>query len=269
MDIISIVLYGVIQGVAEFLPISSSGHLALLPHVLNISDPGVAFDLAMHVGTAFAVILYFYKELWKMTKELFSIIKNRKVETPMGFYVVNMIFSTFITVIFAYAIKDIAATFGRGKNMIALNLLMFGVLMWVGDRYGKEGSDDIMSKDLSWKNAGLIGLFQAIAVFPGVSRSGATLTISRFLKFSREEASRYSFLLSLPIIIGGFIHKLPELASNGSISLFDCLIGVVISFVVGLITIHFFLKLIKRIGLGIFSLYRIILAALIFFLLQA
>jgi len=268
MDFISTFLYGAIQGVTEFLPVSSSGHLALLPYVLKIKDPGVAFDLAMHVGTALAVMIYFYKELGKMTFELFSMMKTRKITSPHGFYVVNMIVSTVVTVIFAFLFKDFAATFGRGKNIIALNLFFFGLLMWIGDRFGGEGEDDTMSSSLSWTKAALIGFFQGLAIFPGVSRSGSTLTIARFLKFSREEASRYSFLLSLPIILGGFIHKLPELASNGAISFADCFIGVVVSFVVGLITIHFFLKLIKKIGLGVFSLYRMILAVAIFFLLE-
>ncbi len=268
MDYISTILYGAIQGFTEFLPVSSSGHLALLPYVLKIKDPGVAFDLAMHVGTALAVMLYFYKELLKMTRELIVIIKKRRVETPFGFYVINMIFSTIITVILAFIIKDFAATIGRSKNFIAFNLLFFGLLMWIADRRAGEGRDDLMSSKLSWSKAALIGFFQAMAIFPGVSRSGATLTIARFLKFSREEASRYSFLLSLPIILGGFIHKLPELAANGAISFADCALGVVVSFIVGLVTIHFFLKLIKRVGLGIFSLYRVILAIVIFFFLQ-
>lgn len=252
--------YGIIQGVTEFLPVSSSGHLALLPHYLKISDPGVAFDLAMHVGTALAVFVYFFKEI----KTIFTSALAKDQTSDLGAgrnKLFNMMISTVVTFVLVFLLKDVASSFGRSAAMISLNLVIFGALMWFFDHRGVSNKTSLMSKKVDYKRAILIGLFQGLAVFPGVSRSGATLTISRFLKLSRMEATRYSFLLSLPVIFAGFIYKLPEvLNSNTAFSFLSLGIGLVLSFVVGLLTIHYFLKLISTTGLWVFSIYRFIMA---------
>jgi undecaprenyl-diphosphatase len=264
MDVLSSSIYGIVQGITEFLPVSSSGHLALLPHFMNINDPGVAFDLTMHVGTALAVLIYFWRDVCKLLTQYWECRFFSKEVFHKNAYCINYLFSTIITVVLAFAIKDFAATIGRSILFISSNLIFFGILMFIADKWGRHGANGQMDNSIKVKESLLIGLFQGFAVFPGVSRSGSTLTISRFLGISREEASRYSFLLSLPIILGGFILKLPELSSNQSVDLQTCLVGGVVSLLVGLLTIHLFLKIIKKLGLWIFSIYRIIFALYIF-----
>ncbi len=250
--------YGVIQGITEFLPVSSSGHLALLPHYLKIDDPGVAFDLAMHVGTALAVFVYFFKDIKEIVTSAFS----EGIEKEKGRnWLFNIGLSTGITFILAYALKDTAEVYGRSAVMISANLVLFGALMWFFDHRGTRSETEFMTAKVDYKRSLLIGLFQGLAVFPGVSRSGGTLTISRFLGLSRIEATRYSFLLSLPVIGAGFVYKLPQLFSaEAAFSITSLVVGLVLSFIVGLATIHYFLKYVSSMGLWIFSIYRFILA---------
>ena len=265
MDVLSAIIYGIIQGVTEFLPISSSGHLALAPAILKIKDPGVAFDLTMHLGTALAVIVYFRSDLFKMFGEFGSVFKLKKFDPKKSPYLFNIILSTFVTGVIGLTIKNIAATWGRSPIIIASNLFLFGLIMWLFDLWGSRerdnAKDELMTSHLEVKKSLLIGLFQALAVFPGVSRSGATLSISRILGLNRYEAARYSFILSLPIILAGFLLKLPEL--SGEINITITIIGVLVSFVVGMISIHWFLKIISKWGLVVFFIYRAILALVV------
>ena len=266
MDYLAAFYYGIIQGLTEFLPVSSSGHLALLPTVLNISDPGVVFDLAMHLGTAFSIFLYFHKDIKSILKESISLLNKNYIKTEKTYFTLNLLIATSTTLVLVLIAKKFAFEHGRQVNIIAINLLLFGILMWIFDSRGKMSETYYMNKKIDYKKATLIGLFQAMAIFPGVSRSGATLTISRALGLSREESTRFSFLLSLPIIIGGLVFKLPEFFSGKvQFDLSICLFGIFVSFVIGLITIHFFLIFIKRMGLWIFSIYRVALAILLLF----
>lgn len=264
MNELAAITYGLIQGLTEFLPVSSSGHLALLPHFLKIEDPGVFFDLAMHVGTALSILLYFQKEVRHLIKQALNVLIRPSTYSSEA-YVLNMILATITTVIWVFLLKGFAEDYGRDPNIIAINLIVFGLIMIVADKFFVDLETGMMEKPQLGR-ASLIGFFQALAIFPGVSRSGSTLTISRFLGLGREEATRFSFLLSLPLIFGGFLYKLPN-ASTESFQLIPCLIGVIISFITGLVTIHFFLKFIKKIGLMSFGIYRFILAGVIFSLL--
>lgn len=255
-------LYGLIQGVSEFAPVSSSGHLALLPHVIGFTDPGVAFDLSMHMGTAMAVMIYFYKDIQKLILSLLTYAFRRKKDQYF-YFTTNFIISTIVTVIMVVLVKDIAAGFGRNPNMIAFNLIFFGIVMWGADHFFQI-KNELNMKVGAIKKAIYIGFAQGLAVFPGVSRSGITLTAARMFNLSRMESARYSFLLSVPIILAGAIYKAPEIMKvNASYNLTELLIGVISSFLFGLLTIHFFLKILKRFGLGFFAIYRIIIAILV------
>jgi len=262
MDYPSSIIYGVIQGVTEFLPVSSSGHLALLPQFLKISDPGVAFDLSMHIGTALAVMIYFRRELWKLTLGFFNLFNLKKPHDP---HVVNLLFATIISFILILFIKKFAADFGRSPLMIAINLIFFGLLMWGVDKVSSKNSEHRIDQTIMWKASFFIGLMQALAIFPGVSRSGITITTGRLFALTREQSSRFSFLLSLPVIWGGFIFKLPELTQAPSFDFINCLIGTGVSFFTGILAIHFFISTINKIGFGGFTLYRILLALMILF----
>lgn len=264
MNFFDATIYGIIQGLTEFLPVSSSGHLALLPALLTIEDPGNAFDLAMHLGTAFAIILYFYKDICILLKSSFLLLFKRDENCEFQRKAFYMLVATFSTGVVAISVKSFVESYGRNSTFIAFNLAFFGILMWIADSKCKQATHEVFAQKGQWKKAFLIGLLQSVALFPGVSRSGITLTTARFLSISREEGSRFSFLLSLPLIIGGALLKLPELTkANDAFNLSTCVFGVIISFVVGLVTIHYFLKFIKRVGLIPFSIYRFILALVI------
>jgi undecaprenyl-diphosphatase len=264
MDFGWALFYGFIQGVSEFLPISSSGHLALIPFFFKLEDPGVLFDLLMHLGTAIAVILYFRKEVYELIIEFKNLLITRNLKESV--FVQNFLLSTFASFVLILAIKDISFSYGRAANIIGFNFIFFGILMYFADKKGNKGVD--LTKQKSLKNSILIGLSQSLAVFPGVSRSGITLTSSRYLGMGRVEASRFSFLLSLPVIIGGILFKIPEIM-NGSIESVDysiMIFGILFSFLFGIITIHIFLKMIAKIGLVYFSIYRVAVGVLLVYL---
>lgn len=255
-------IYGLIQGLAEFLPISSSGHLAILPSLINFKDPGVVFDLLLHVGTALAIIVYFNKEIKSLIVQLLNILKTRSLDG--SWFVINFVIATMMSIIFILVFKDLAQSIGRSTDLIAVNLIVFGVFMWISD-LKKTDDSKVMSSKGSIKSALVIGISQSLAIFPGASRSGVTLTAARNMSISREEASRFSFLLSLPIIIASTIYKLPEILDGSAtyVGPVNILLAIIISFVVGLLTIHFFLKFIKRIGLLPFAIYRVVLGIIL------
>lgn len=258
-DSIIAVIYGVIQGITEFLPVSSSGHLALIPYFLGAKDPGVFFDLAMHMGTALAVIFSFRNKISTLLNQTINITKADQSAFARNFYM-----ASFVTVIFVFGLKGFAEDYGRSPSFIAFNLVFFGALMWLCDSIGKKNHNLTEKADLT--RSALIGLSQSLAIFPGVSRSGVTLTSARLLGLSREDAASFSFLLSLPIIIGGFFYKLfglYQIDALQSINWTSVVIGVCVSFIVGIITIKFFMSLLSRVGLWIYFWYRLILAAII------
>lgn len=266
MDLFSSIIYGIIQGLTEFLPVSSSAHLALLPHFMHIKDPGISFDLAMHVGTALSIILYFRKEVLQLIAATIEwILKRKENQHPYRYYALNMIISTTATVVMVLIIKKAALDYGRFPALIAFNLFIFGLLMVVADYLSKSNSDLEMN-NFQWKASLAIGLFQAFAIFPGVSRSGSTLTIARFMHLTREEATRFSFLLAVPIIFAGMGEHLPALIrGEESFDIIACLIGISVSFVTGLLTIHFFLGVVRKLGLAIFAVYRMIFSVVVYY----
>lgn len=263
MTYLHAVIYGFVQGISEFLPISSSGHLALLPRVMEFKDPGIAFDLAMHVGTAFAIICYFWRDLLTLLDALISKLKGEDDER--SYYAINLLIASVATVILVFMVKDYASVHARNPTWIAVNLMVFGAFMFVSDKFAKQNGPGAFDSLKGYKKAILIGLAQAIAVFPGVSRSGITIGTARAMKVGRIEAARFSFLLSLPVILGGFILKARELTVAGSVGMGHCLVGVIASFVVGILTIHFFMRLISRIGLVYFVAYRFLIAAILLY----
>lgn len=259
------VIYGLLQGVTEFLPVSSSAHLALLPHLFKFKDPGVFFDLAMHVGTAIAIFCYFYKEIFSLLKELMYLFIPGHKGFGQRYWLVNMIISVGATAVFYILLKDLANSYGRNPLLISVNLILFGAFLFFADRF-EQGSETMHTKE-SWKKALIIGLAQTAAIFPGVSRSGITITAARFLKISRVESSKYSFLLALPPIFAGIILKYNGSSINfAAFEWRHVIIGSIISFIVAILTIHLFLKWIQKIGFQIFFFYRILLGVSVYFL---
>lgn len=263
MTPIEALVYGIIQGLSEFLPISSSGHLALLPHVMNIKDPGVVFDLMMHFGTGMAVMVYFRSEIYRYAKTFRPSLVDLRQGGEDRWFVRNFMFATFVSVFFILLLIPFSK-YARAPWVIIMNLMVFGLVLWVADIMNRRRESLLetpMLKGMQWKMAGLIGLGQAMAIFPGVSRSGMTLSVALLLGMRRKEAGSFSFLLSLPIIFAGILKEIPDLMreqdDSGMIAL---AVGIVTSFTVGWLTIHFFMKLIGKIHLGYFSLYRWVIA---------
>jgi undecaprenyl-diphosphatase len=270
MNSIEAIIYGVIQGLSEFLPVSSSGHLALLPYVMQIKDPGVVFDLMMHLGTAIAVITYFRHDILKYAKTITPSLIDLKQGTPSQWFVRNFLFTTFVSVLLIVALIPISKL-ARDPNIIVFNLVVFGAVLWIADVYNRRKTqllDSPMESKMQWKMAAMIGAAQALAIFPGVSRSGITLSVALILGMRRKEAGAYSFLMSLPIILAGILKEVPELMHAGNERLVILFWGVTSSFIVGWLTIHFFMKLIGSIKLGYFSVYRWVLAILMLVLLN-
>lgn len=265
MNFVEAIVYGLIQGLSEFLPVSSSGHLALLPYVMKIEDPGVVFDLMMHLGTGLAVITYFWRDILRYVKTFTPSLVNFNEGSEDHWFVRNFIFSTFVSVVFILILLPVSK-FARDPWVIIFNLSAFGGLLWFADWKNSKNQkllDSPMLGSFQIKIAGLIGLAQAMAIFPGVSRSGITLTMALLLGMRRKEAGAYSFLLSLPIIFAGILKEVPDLMrTQDNSSLLVLLTGVITSFVVGFITVHFFMTLIGELHLKYFTFYRWFLAIL-------
>ncbi|MCB9061728.1 MAG: undecaprenyl-diphosphate phosphatase [Halobacteriovoraceae bacterium] len=256
-------VYGLVQGLSEFLPVSSSGHLALLPRLMSLKDPGVAFDLAMHVGTALAIAVYFRHEILKLINP--KILHKDELGNRSKHYylLMNYSSSTIASVLLILILRPVSV-FARTPMFISLDLFVFALLMWWSDK--KKDHEESHMFEIQWKKSILIGLSQALAIFPGVSRSGVTISMGRYLGLSRKESSQYSFLLSLPLIFAGMISKMPELMIQDNTITFDIILfGVFISFIVGLITLHYFLSFIRKMGLNLFVGYRILLSIIIFY----
>lgn len=267
MNSLEAVIYGIIQGLSEFLPVSSSGHLALLPHFMHIEDPGVKFDLMMHLGTALAVMVYFKDLIIKLLKQIKPLILFKK--DPLGelHFARNFIISTAASVVCILILLPFSKM-AREPWVIVLNLSVFGALLWFADWFNAKNhmKSNPMEEGIQWKLAVLIGVAQSLAIFPGVSRSGITITMALLLGLRRKDAGAFSFLLSLPIIFAGILKEIPELMSGGdSTAILPLVLGVITSFVVGFLTIHFFMKLIAKIPLYVFSIYRWIIAATVYF----
>ncbi len=257
MSLLESILYGITQGITEFLPISSSAHLALLPKFLKFQDPGAFFDLSLHLGTALAILLYFRREVRAVGVDLWKMILSKRVSTPSEAFSLNLIVATITTVLFAFALKGPALEYGRSVVFIGANFIVFGILMLLADTFGPSLPEGLMQK-IQKKRSFFIGLAQVLALFPGVSRSGATLTMGRMMGLNRSESTRFSFLLSLPLIIGGIILEHRRFLSEDTPFEFSSVVtGCVVSFVVGLAVIHYFLKWIPKMGLWPFAVYRV------------
>jgi len=266
MDPIHVIVLAIVQGLSEFLPISSSGHLVLVPHVLGWPDQGLAFDVAVHVGTLAAVIAYFRAQLLRMARAWFASLAGRGL-TPDGRLAWCVVLGTIPVGAVGLVFGDLIEQELRNPLFVAGTLAGFGLLMWLADWLGGERRDEYT---VGWRDALLIGSAQALALMPGTSRSGVTMTMARALGLTRAAAARFSFLLAVPgIAMAGGWELLQLLAGPGDGVDWSMMgLGAAGSAVTGYLCIHVFLRVIERIGLLPFALYRLVLAALILLILN-
>jgi undecaprenyl-diphosphatase len=262
MTVFQAMVLGLIQGLSELLPISSSAHLALTPWLLNWPDPGLAFDVALHVGTLAAVIWYFRHEWPPLIRASFAVVRNRRVTTEHDARVVGIVLGTIPAAVAGLFLKDSAETLFRDPALIATTLIMMGALLWAVDRYMRADRD--LSR-MRWREALMIGVAQMFALVPGVSRSGATITGARLLRFDRRSAAVFSFLLSMPITAAAAIVKVPDAIAEGGISA-ALIVGVVSAAASSWVAITVLLRFVSRHSYGVFAIYRVVLGALVFVL---
>jgi undecaprenyl-diphosphatase len=250
---------GLIQGLTEFLPVSSSAHLSLAPWLFRWQDPGLGFDVALHFGTLVAVLWYFRAEWGKLIAAAMSMIRNRSVRTVEEKRVLFLILATIPGAIGGFLLEKQAETTFRAPALTASVLIIMGVVLWAADRFA---SMDRELTGMRWLDALLIGVSQVFALIPGVSRSGSTITAGRVLKFDRQSAAVFSFLMSMPIIAAAVVLKGPEaLRTNGFSA--PLVIGVVASAVSGWLAISILLRYVSRHSYGIFAVYRIVLGIVV------
>ncbi len=250
---------GVVQGISEFLPISSSAHLALLEHYLHVEAGGLGFDILLHVGTLFALVAYFYQDWLDMAQAFISPSRSNRPERKMLFFI---IVATIPGALAGMLLEKKAETIFREPARIAILLGSVGLLLVLAEILARHRRrlDQITLKD-----AVLIGLSQALAIMPGVSRSGITMTTGLFLGFNRPAAARFSFLMSTPIIAGAGLHHIPKWIHEpaGTLPLLPATLGFLASVISSYFTIKFLLRFLQNHTFIPFAVYRFLLAAVI------
>ena len=259
MSIFKAVILGIIQGIAEFLPISSSAHLILVPYLFGWKESGLAFDVALHFGTMLAVLVVFFKDWWDLFIGAVKDVKNKEKSTngKMFWYLVA---ATIPAALAGFLLDDIVENVIRNQSWImATALAVMGVLIYLGDKWAqKHYKKQVEFKDISLKQALLVGVSQAFAVIPGFSRSGTTILAGRLMGMSKEAITKFTFLLSVPVICGAAILKVGDLVVTKEV-----IIGIISSFAAGLLTIKFLLNYIKKHDFSVFAFYRVILAVIV------
>ena len=259
MDIIQVIALALIQGITEFLPISSSAHLILPKEVLGWPDQGLSFDVAVHVGTLSAVLIYFRKDIIELIRGWFLSISANNTN-PHGKLAWQIIVATLPAALAGLLLGDFIEDNLRSIAVIAVTTILFGVILGWADRSAKES---IPLVNMSFKLALIIGMAQALALVPGTSRSGITITMALFLGFGREDSARFSFLLSIPIILLSGSYKGLQLLGTAGVDWHNIVVGVVLSAVSAYFCIHYFLSFINRIGMMPFVIYRMVLGVVL------
>ncbi|MEM6907328.1 MAG: undecaprenyl-diphosphate phosphatase [Pseudomonadota bacterium] len=279
MTFLQLLIIAVVQGITEFLPISSSGHLILIPFFTEFPDQGPLIDVAVHVGSLLAIIVYFFKDVVVLARGGFASIGIGKapIERRLFWWIV---LGTIPAVAFGLSIKlgafnglatqlfgieivdgDLMSSI-RFTDLIAFNLVVYGLLLGLADWLGRETK---VFEDMTWRDGLLVGLAQALAIIPGTSRSGVTMTAARALGYQRVEAARFSFLLSIPAVAGAGVLIVPEIFEAGAGLAFDALIAGVLTFISAFLTMAFLMSFLKRASMLVFVIYRVALGAALFY----
>jgi undecaprenyl-diphosphatase len=259
MTVFQAVVLGVLQGLAEFLPISSSAHLTLAPWLFGWPDPGLAFDVALHVGTLAAVLWFFRAEWVRLVAAGLRVIVHRGARTAEEKRAVFLVIATIPGGIGGLLLGDLAESTFRSPSLIAVALIVMGVLLWVVDRMVPATRE---LDSMRWTDALLVGLAQVCALVPGVSRSGSTITGGRLLRFDRQSAAVFSFLMSMPITAAAALHEVPKAIAAGGFGA-PLVAGVLASAVSGWLAIAVLLRYLGRHDFAVFAIYRFVLGAIV------
>lgn len=268
MDYLLAILAGVVQGATEFIPVSSSAHLVILHDLLKFNLPdNLAFDAILHLGTFFALLIFFWRDVLDLIKGFFSSLTNWNLKNDLNQRLAWLIIIGSVPAIFfGMLLNDyIDANLHEGKfavAVIAFMLVVVALLFWWAEKYSKR-TDGI--KDMSWQKSLICGLAQAIALIPGVSRSGITIIAGMGQKLKREEAAKFSFLLSMPVIFGAGFKSLLDVSFNQDINFALLASGFLSALVSGYLAVKFFLRYLNSHSLSVFAWYRVILAAALVF----
>jgi undecaprenyl-diphosphatase len=245
---VEVLILSIIQGITEFLPVSSSSHLIIISDYINFKDKGLSIDISLHLGSLLAVITYFFKDIINFINNKDLLLKILVSSLPVmlvGFILVE---------------TNIIANL-RTIEIIGWTTLIFGILLYISDRYALLKN---IENNFNYKSALLIGLFQVLSLVPGVSRSGITITAARLLNFKRFDAAKISFLLSIPTLTAVSLFGLRNLVVSQDLNFSILnLISIIFSFIFSIITIKFFLKYIKRFSLNLFVIYRVVLGVML------
>ncbi|MCM2680372.1 undecaprenyl-diphosphate phosphatase [Echinimonas agarilytica] len=259
MTTLEAIVLALIQGLTEFLPISSSAHLILPSQLFGWADQGLAFDVAVHAGSLLAVMSYFRQQIVTLTVALFGSIRGQ--QTAEGWLAWSIVIATIPAGIFGLMLSGVIEMHLRSSWVIAITTLFYAPVLYWADKRGRETRDEYT---VTWKTALALGMAQALALIPGTSRSGITITAALLLGLTRQAAARYSFLMSIPIILlAGGNQALGLMENPEPVDWSAIAIGVAVSFVSAWVCIHYFLKLIDRIGMLPFVLYRAALGAVL------
>jgi undecaprenyl-diphosphatase len=267
------ILLGIVQGLTEFLPISSSAHLRIVPALLKWDDPGASFTAVIQLGTMAAVVIYFWKDLWRITVAWFASLRDKErrsdPDARMGWY---LIVATIPIALIGFALKDQIKTGARNLWLISASLIVMGIVLFIAEQMAqKRGSAEEDAPngktiaDVDTRDGIAIGLAQSMALVPGVSRSGSTISAGLFLGYTREEAARFSFLLSIPAVVLSGLFSLKDVgakpgphesASPGAV---PTLIATGVSFVIGYLAIAWLLRYLTKHSTTVFVVYRVVL----------
>lgn len=263
MTWLQLLLIAILQGVTEFLPISSSGHLILLPKLTGMPDQGLLVDVAVHVATLAAIIVYFFRDAMALSRGGLSTIGLAKthdaVEKRWFWY---LVIGTIPAVVVGGSFTVLGVTEHlRATHLVASTLIFYGLLLYVADRFSPQ---ERSFEDMTLKDAVYVGCAQALALIPGTSRSGVTMTMARFLGFTRPEAARFSFLLSIPAVLGAGVLVGKDLLDAPATQQMDAFIAGVLTFIAAIATMAFLMRWLQRASMTVFVVYRVGLGLALF-----
>lgn len=265
MDLLRAVVLGLIQGLTEFLPISSSAHLAIFPKFFGWDDPGAAFTAVIQIGTELAVLIYFWRDIWTIAtgwlRGLVSAEARQEHAWLMGWFV---IIGSMPIVLLGLVLEDLIDSNFRNLWVIGTMLIVLGLVLGIAEKVGRKSKP---IEELTWGHAVLFGVAQAAAVIPGVSRSGATISMGLLLGYERAAATRYAFLLAIPAVVGAGVYKLKDVpGGENTYGWGPTVLATVVSFVVGIAIIHWLLDYVSKKSYAPFVAYRVVLGSVVLIL---